>query len=45
MGGFVYEDLLDNIDAGECALLVRRIVYEALKIYIILLPWALAFSY
>ena len=30
-GGLVSQDLLDNIDAGECALLVRRVVYEALE--------------
>ena len=30
-GGLASQVSLDHIDAGKCALLVRRIVYEALK--------------
>ncbi len=30
-GGLASQDLLDHIDARKCALLVRRVVYEALK--------------
>ena len=30
-GGLASQDFLDHIDAGNCALSVRRVVYEAFK--------------